>query len=250
MQEELVLVGPPSQLVGMLHLENKSDEPVVIDQTPLKRGLLNVVTKKRLDKIGKLRFAGHLSAGESKNQRVHFAMDPHTAPGTYESEVVIGEKTRKATLIVQNDLSIILNPNSILLVGIEPGKKHIVAVQLANNGNIPIEVPNLRHSTTLDMDLFCRNLAIAVRESGDQGGVALLDTFAKGLKKDMAGWIDWNVTEAGQRIEPGQMKLLHISLTLPQDIHLEREYEGNIRIYDKLLSYTIIADARQPGSSV
>lgn len=245
--EDLVLVGPPKRLSGMLRLENGSDEPVVVEYEPLKPGMRNVETKKQVSLNGALRFTGHLAARETKTQRAFCSVDPHTPAGTYESEIMIGDTVKKITLIVQNDLSISLNPDHIFLVGIGPGKKHTVAVQLANNGNIPIEVPKLKHSTTLDMDLFCRNLALAVRESGDKGNSALLDTFVGGLKKDMAGWLELHVDEAGQRVDPGHAILLHITLTLPKDIHLEREYEGDIRIYDKALSYTIISDARGSG---
>jgi hypothetical protein len=244
-QEELVVVGPPNMLTGTLHIENTSDEAVALQEIPLNRKMIEVTTKKQVERNGSLRLMANLGAGESKIQKVFCSMDPDTTPGTYESEVALGSQKKKLTMIVQNHLSLSLNPGHFVLVGIEPGLKHTVQVQLVNDGNVPVEVPNLRHSTTLDMDFFCRNLSLALRESGDNGSQAFLDCFAKGLKRDMAGWLELSVAEAGDWVEPGASKLLHLTLALPRDIHLEREYTGDIRIYDILLSYIIIASPKK-----
>ncbi|MEO6036826.1 MAG: hypothetical protein ABIQ93_00345, partial [Saprospiraceae bacterium] len=47
------------------------------------------------------------------------------------------------------------------------------------------------------------------------------------------------IAEAGQIIAPGETRLLHIVFTLPNTIRPEREYEGQIRLHNLSLYYTI-----------
>ena len=90
------------------------------------------------------------------------------------------------------------------------------------------------------MDLICRNLSQAVRSNGDEGIEKTLDAFTRGLKKDIADWVNISLAEAGQVIQPGETVLLHLSIEIPHDVNKNYQYTGDIRIFDKEIHYTAI----------
>ena len=170
-------------------------------------------------------------------------MDPNTPPGTYELNLLIGNESKKVTLIVHENLDVQLSPQDIVLEGIEPGLQHTKEILFSNKGNIALTVPTIKHNTLTDMDLICRNLSLAVRTNGDEGIEKTLDAFTKGLKKDITDWVDISIKEAGQVVEPGQTILLHLSITLPRDINKNYHYTGEIRMFDQLIRYVAIDKA-------
>ncbi len=234
-EDEIILSGPPAALTGFITFQNNFDEDVFIKDLPLKHKSKQPGLARQSIEINAL-----LSPGEMKSHFTSFAASPNTPPGTYQSTIEMGGKTRKFSMIVQENMEIVLIPNQVTFMGIAPGLIHKKEVLMVNKGNVPVMVPNIKHNTTLDMDLICRNLTLAIRDTGDKGSDATLDAFVKGLKKDIAGWVETSIREAGQVVNPGETKLLHITFKLPKDINDQRLYEGEIRILDQELDYRII----------
>ena len=233
-ENEIILSGPPSSLRGPVILQNSTDEHVFVRELPLKNAQ-NANTVLPLHTTLKPR--------ETKSQNVYYSMDPNTPPGTYELNLLIGNESKKVTLIVHENLDVQLSPQDIVLEGIEPGLQHTKEILFSNKGNIALTVPAIKHNTLTDMDLICRNLSLAVRTNGDEGIEKTLDAFTKGLKKDITDWVDISIKEAGQVVEPGQTILLHLSITLPGDINKNYHYTGEIRMFDQLIRYVAIDKA-------
>ncbi|MEZ4851952.1 MAG: hypothetical protein R3B93_25780 [Bacteroidia bacterium] len=237
-EEEIVLSGPPSNLTGYITFQNQEKEDIFIRDLPLNpKGKTRSVTSQSLD-INTM-----LSPQQVKSHFTSHSMNPDTPPGTYESVLTVGGKDRKVRMIVQEVMDIVLIPEQVIFMGIEPEKVHRKEILLVNRGNIPVVVPNIKHNTTIDMDLICRNLSLALRETGEQGTVETLDYFIKGLKKDVAGWVEVSIQQAGELVQPGETKVLELFCKLPKDINEQRMYEGDIRILDKELYYQIIPAA-------
>jgi hypothetical protein len=239
-EEEIILTGPPAFLKGMITLHNRSDEKVLV------RDLAIQATERSAVDIAQQSLPLHsmLQPRETRLQKARISLNPTTPPGTYRFEVQSGKTTRPLTLIVQEHLRFSLSPQRFVLLGIAPEQVHQKEILLANMGNIPVTVPNIRHNTTLDMDLICRNLSMAIRDTGSEGIEATMDTLVKGIREDMVDWLDITIQEAGEIIEPGTSKLLHISFKLPKDIDPRRVYEGEIRFLDSFLSYRILPAAQ------
>jgi hypothetical protein len=234
-EEEIVLSGPPAFLTGFITFQNNVKEDVFIKDLPLShKGKTPGLTKQSLD-INTI-----LSPNEVKSHFTSFAANPNTPPGTYQSTISVGGKERNLKMIVQENLEIMLIPAQVTFMGIAPGMVHNKEILLVNKGNVPVMIPNIKHNTTLDMDLICRNLSLAIRETGDKGTNATLDVFVKGLKKDIAGWIETSIKESGQIVNPGETKVICNSFVIPKDINDQRIYEGEIRILDQELDYRII----------
>ena len=148
--------------------------------------------------------------------------------------------------MVQDNLEIELVPHEIVFFGAKPGETTQKEILLVNKGNIPVIVPTIKHNTTVDMDLICRNLSLALRKDKECGMKETMDIFIRGMKNDVASWAEIAVKEAGQLVQPGETVVLHISFTLPKDIQPTWFYEGDIRIIDQLLSYKIVPSAPTP----
>lgn len=232
-QNEIVFIGPPSKLYGDLILENKSDEELFIQDLSI-----DEFTGKKNAKYS-LRVKSHLGPRQIRSGRIVCKADPYTKPGTYKTKMKVGKSEKKATIIVQNNLDVELRPNRLYFSGIKPGIIHTGQIMFVNKGNFPILVPNVKHATVLDADLFCRNLSKAIRKSGNEGALETIDTFVKGVRKDMADWVSVTVEPAGKKVLPGQGLLLTIILKLPKDVDPKCEYRGEMRMYNHNLGYTI-----------
>lgn len=238
-EKEILLSGPPSQMRGVLTLSNGDTDSVLVRELPMKPVGKHALRQQALI------LNAPLSPGENRRQQLNVALPPSTAPGTYRHTVSVGGEEKTLTMIVQETLEIELIPESLTFVGIAPGLSHAKEVILVNKGNVPFAIPALRHNMTLDMDLICRNMSMALKETPDGDSKATLDAFFKGLKKDLTDWIEVRIKEAGKVVAPGESIVLHITFILPKDIDPNREYEGDLRILDQLLSYIIVPGPKQ-----
>ncbi len=238
-EKEVFLSGPPSQMRGHITLSNTDADFMLVQELPLKQ------YGKEMPLQAGLSLNMPLSPGENRRQSLNMSLPADTAHGTYRQKIEVGGEEKTITMIVQETLEIELIPDSLLFVGIAPGMSHTKEVLLFNKGNIPFSVPVLRHNMSLDMDLVCRNLSKALKETPDGDSKATLDAFFSGLKTDLTDWIEVRIKEAGKVVAPGESVLLHITFILPKDIHPNREYEGDLRIFDQLLTYMIIPGPKQ-----
>lgn len=229
---EIILSGPPSSLRGAAVLQNSTQEKMFVRDLPMMSAQNNVTA-----------FPVHttLQPGETKSHDIFYSMDPQTPAGTYEMNLQVGNSVRKVTMIVHENLCVQLSPLKVVLVGADPGLQHNREILFANKGNISVTIPNIKHNTLTDMDLICRNLSQAVRSNGEEGIEKTLDAFTHGLKKDLTDWVDVSIRESGQAVKPGETVLLHLSITLPKDINKNFQYTGDIRMFDKLIRYSVIS---------
>ena len=236
-EKEIILSGPPHAVMGYITLENEFDEPVFVPNLTLEKS-----SSRSVQSLPQASVALNtvFMARESRRQALSLSILPSTAPGTYQSAVKINGKTKPVTVVIQANLEIELIPNDIVFYGAVPGETTYKEILLANKGNIPVVVPNIKHNTTVDMDLICRNLALALRKDKNCGMQETLDLFIKGLKSDVASWAEISIKEAGTTVKPGETCMLHIGFTLPKDMQSQWLYEGDIRIIDRLLSYKIV----------
>ncbi|AEE52760.1 hypothetical protein [Haliscomenobacter hydrossis] len=232
--DEIILSGPPAKLRGSITLANNLAEAVMVTDLPIKS-----LSRQVIQQAG-ITINAPLSAGENRRQRLNLSLPTFTAPGTYQHKVFVGGQEKDLTLIVQETLEIELIPANLTFVGIAPGMKHKKEIILVNKGNVAFSIPVVRHNMTLDMDLICRNLTNALKKTPDGDSKATMDEFLKGLKNDLTDWVEVRIAEAGKVLEPGSSIVLHLEFTLPKDINPNREYEGDLRILDQLLSYIIV----------
>jgi hypothetical protein len=245
-EEEIILSGKPMFLTGSITLENKATDHVFIKELRMV-GSGGAIGKIKDQPGGAFALPINVIMGPGEVYMHHawVTMDPRTPPGTYERQLQVGGNTRKVKMIVNENVSINLSPTALTLLGVEKNKTYTQEVMLTNTGNVAINVPTVKHNTALDMDLICRNLSKAIRIKGNDGIEATLDAFTKGVKEDITDWVQISIREASQTVEPGNSLLLHISIKLPDDVNLQHDYYGDIRIFNKTIQYTIFCNQKQ-----
>jgi hypothetical protein len=235
-KEDIILNGPPGDLRGHIFISNKNADTVKVKSLPIMHG------KKfsgNMDTDNILRLSCRLNPGEEKIVELWHQLHPLTAPGTYESTLLVGGEKRKVTMVVQQQIEIDIQPASFTFLGTEPGKTHTAECTLTNLGNIPFQVPDVKHVAAVDMDMLCRAFGVAMRKSGGEGYEQMLNEASKNIQSNLPDWAKANVAESGTILQPGEKILLHISITLPKDSNAQIDYSGNMRIWDKDLSYSI-----------
>ena len=142
-------------------------------------------------------------------------------------------------IIVQPTIDIEVFPSQFTFQGTSPGTVHVAIITVTNKGNMPFQVPELKHAAVLDMDLICRAFGNGFREKGNDTLLSTLDEVAKNLKDNLTEWVSISVDEAGQIIQAGDSLLLHVNFTLPKKAVPTRDYDGNFRFWDQDISVLI-----------
>lgn len=230
--EEVILNGPPGNLRGHIHLRNTSEDALNVKTLKL------VHQENSLGEKASLRIGSRLKPGEQKMESVWHELPPQTTPGTYESIMHIGGVERKIKMIVQPTMQVSVYPNTFSFIGTEPGKTHSAQITVVNTGNMAFIIPDVKHVAALDMDLICRAFGFALRSKGKEGYIPTMDELAKNINRYLPDWAGAHVEEAGQTLDPGATKIIHLHITMPNtDAH--KDYAGNMRFWNKAISYEI-----------
>ncbi|MEP6681946.1 MAG: hypothetical protein ABJA35_01755 [Parafilimonas sp.] len=237
--EEIILNGPPSNLRGHIFLRNTSEDALSI------KALKLVHNEKMLGENSSLRIGSRLKPGEQKFESIWHELPPQTPPGTYESSLYIGGTERKIKMIVQPHMQVSVHPNIFSFVGAGPGKTHSAQITITNTGNLPFTIPDVKHVAALDMDLVCRAFGFALRSKGGEGYIPTMDELAKNVNRYLPDWASAHVEEAGQTLQPGETKLIQLNITLPKNTDAGKDYSGNMRFWNKKISYEIKSQSDQ-----
>ncbi len=233
---EIILNGPPGDLRGHIFISNKNTDALKVKSLPLVHG------NKLMDRMGAdnaLRLSCKLNPGEEKIVEVLHQVHPLTAPGTYESTIMVGGENRKVKMVIQEQMVIDIHPTSFTFTGTEPGKTHTASFTLTNLGNVAFQVPDVKHAAALDMDMLCRAFGVAMRSSGANGYESMLNEVSKNIQSNLPDWASVNIAECGVVLQPGETLLINLSITIPQNCNPGKDYSGNIRFWDKDISYAI-----------
>lgn len=235
-EEEIILNGPPTRMTGSIHIQNSNT-----NKTKIKRLALQADgSKKSKQDIGvPLYINSRLEAGENKLENINTSLAPDTPPGTYERYLDIGGKKRKVKMIVQPSIDIDVNPTHFTLQGTTPGTEHEVVFTVTNLGNLPFQIPKIKHVAALDMDLLCRAFGFAFRRDGEEGFMDTMDRATRNIKDNLANWADGEVAETGKIIDPGKSMLLHFKFTIPDNAQATNDYTVNARFWDKDMTIVI-----------
>ncbi len=236
LDEEIILNGPPSDLQGNIHFDNTQEESLRV------KGLALVdKNKKRVGFKGRdsIQLYCKLQPGEKKLQNIYHNLPADTPPGTYESFLMVGDEMRKVKMIVQPNIEIEIQPSFFTFNDTTPCTTHIAVLTLTNTGNLPFQIPDLKHAATLDMDMICRAFGVGFREKKAVGLMETLDEVTQNLKKHLTEWADISIRESGQVVIPGNNLLMHLHITLPDGADARMDYSGSIRFWDHDIGFII-----------
>lgn len=236
LDEEIILNGPPSDLQGHIRFENNED-----DRLRIKTLALVDKNKKRISDKGRssLKLSLRIHPGEQKMKSIRHTLPANTPPGTYESYLMLGDSLKKIKMVVQPTIEIDLHPTDFTLQDTSPGKKHEVILTLTNTGNLPFQIPDLKHASSMDMDLFCRAFGFGFRKNEAEGFMESMDVVAENIKENLAEWADVSIDEYGKIVEPEECVTLTLHLQNPRNADPKRDYAIDLRFWDKELSFFI-----------
>lgn len=234
--EEVILNGPPSALRGHIFIRNSSEDTLSVKTLSLKH---DTSKGNFLGNSSTLRIGSRLRAGEQKLETIFHELPAQTPPGTYESMLVIGGTERKVKMIVQPHMEINIYPLNFSFIGTEPRKRHTAEITITNVGNLPFQVPDVKHVAALDMDLICRAFGFALRSKGTEGYAPTMDEIARNVNRFLPDWAGANIEECGQTLQPGSTIIVHLNITMPDNTDAGKDYEGNMRFWNKEITYEI-----------
>ncbi|MEO7962112.1 MAG: hypothetical protein ABIR19_11225 [Ginsengibacter sp.] len=234
--EEIILNGPPSALKGHMFLRNGSEDMLSIKTL----SLLHDPNQENISKSSAtLRIGSRLRPGEEKLETISHELPAQTPPGTYESLLLIGGEERKIKMIVQPHMEVNIYPISFSFIGSQPGQQHTAEVTITNMGNLPFQVPDVKHVATLDMDLICRAFGFALRSKGAEGYGPTLDEISRNVNRYLPDWAAANVAEYGQTLQPGETRIVHLTITMPENTDAGKDYTGSMRFWNQEINYEI-----------
>ncbi|WP_346237020.1 hypothetical protein ABDK00_012725 [Niabella insulamsoli] len=236
--EEVILNGPPSNLKGQIVLNNDTDERLRVKALPIQPP-----TKGLTSSAGDQPFLNiplRIGSKEKRATTVFHQVNPHTPPGIYESILHAGGKKRKLKLVVQPSVKIDIQPRQLTFQGTAPQTKHTALITLSNTGNMPFQVPEVKHVTTLDMDYLCRASSLAIKsKAATDGYAAFMDEVTRHVHSSLTEALKATIKESGMVLQPGEVKVIQLSLVLPKNTDGSRDYAGGIRIWNQVISYSI-----------
>ena len=231
-EQEIILNGKPSSMSGYLQISNSLNETVKVRSVALTD---NSKKAERTD----LNISWKLLPGEKKLQQLNFTLPSETPPGEYTRYLDIGGVKQKVKLVVQPNIEINVFPTHFTLQNSAPGTKQTIIFTLVNTGNLPFQIPEIKHIAALDMDFLCRAFGFAFRDAKANNFNDTLNSVTENIKQNLADWLSAKVKEAGNSINPGESTLCHLDFTVPKNADAKSDYSGNIRFWDQDLSFVI-----------
>lgn len=241
-EKEIILNGSPDNLMGHVQFLNKQKDVLRIKSLAL---IENDSKTASMNTAQVMRVALRLNPGEQKLTTINHVLPSTTPPGTYENYMMLGNQRHKVKMIVQPTLEIDIQPDTFTFLGSAPGKKHTAVLTLTNTGNIPFQVPVLKHGALLDMDILCRAFGMGFREKGVDSLMSTLDEVSKNIKKHLLDWASISVDEVGQIVQPGDSLILHINVSIPKNANSKNDYDGNFRLWNKEITVVIKSHTEQ-----
>ncbi len=231
--EEIILNGPPSDLRGSIKLVNEESIPVKVRSFAMRHG------EGIKENESALRVSCRLQAGEEKINSISHSISSSTPPGTYSSKMLVQGKEKIVKLVVQPSVNIEIYPSQFTFQDTSPGKKHLASFTLSNVGNMPFQIPGIKHVAPLDMDMLCGAFGFAFRQHGDKGFNKVMDEVTHNIYSNFIDWASTKVKEQGQVMEPGGIMLVNLEINMPKNADASKDYEGNIRFWDKEIRFEI-----------
>jgi hypothetical protein len=206
---EITLTGPPHNTSAIVRFGPSVDRIVPI--------LLTIGEQPAVYK------AVLRSFGEGASQ-LRLRLPRETPPGRYEGEASVGGKQLGAVVEVEAVAKLRLSPRRVQF-SLEPGARTEFTVALANNGNVPFDVPKSAAFDLDDSEGQDRALGRALRATLEPGE-RRVDRFFDDLRESHGGEARLAVRDGAGTLTAGESRELRCSLDVPKTLVPGRDYLG------------------------
>jgi hypothetical protein len=160
---------------------------------------------------------------------------PETPPGKYQATCEIGKERYYCSIEVETEMLLIASPTHLRLQG-APGSTVSADITIVNSGNVSVDIPSRLKLGLLDLKGPERAFGLALAERG-KDGLTRINRFVDELAASHSGQISLTVEEGAGTFDPGQIRRLRISLTIPERLKGDRLYSGTLMLFN--LAYYI-----------
>lgn len=136
-------------------------------------------------------------------------------------------------------IELLITPEELHFQGIGPGKVHRAKLELSNQGNIPLYIPEQVEVNPSDPDLIAKALFQAVREYGREDYAATLDGFVTRLHDRLEQEVRVELSKGGFELPPGKSKMVEVTLRLPRKLKGITYIEGDFDLADNSVFFLI-----------
>ncbi len=232
--DKLVVAGPPHALSGRLHLRNDSEEKLKIRGFAV-RGRTRTKGAPKLANAT-MRAAARLRPGEQAPVAMTLIVPGETAPGVYEMEMEIGDRSVAVQAHVTEHVDFRMEPSAITLL---VGADRVIERQFVaeNAGNVPLPLGDRCETPLLDSIDFITALREGLRRTV---GVELKPRLEKIMDEIGRVQVGSLVVERERVIlRPGERRQMTARFELPEDIKPSRHYQAELELYNATLSIDI-----------
>ncbi len=240
--ETLIVAGPPHALCGRLQMRNDSEE---------KLKLRGFAVRDRAGRKGDrklatatMRAAARLRPGEEAMVALHLAVSGQTAPGVYEMEVDIGDRSMPVQVHVTEHVDFRMEPSAITLL---VGANRVIERQFVaeNAGNVPLPLGDRCETPLLDSVDFITALREGLRRTVGDDLKPRLEKIMDEIGRVQVGALV--VERERVTLRPGERRQMTARFELPEDIKPSRHYQAELELYNATLSVDIYTTEKAGG---
>jgi hypothetical protein len=228
-------LGKPTQCLGHVHLHNRSDEKVRIKEIPLVeprlRGPADVSAKH-------LRVSASLLPGAALQARAQLQIPPHTPPGRYTAEVLVGNVRTPVTIDVLESWDLAINPTRLELK-LHLGDRPTCLVHLTNRGNMPWNFPRAALAPLEERDAIHPNIFLSLTKTAEPTFEGVLNDFVKRMRMSEVEPAKVKILSETDVLPPGETQELQLEISLPANVKKNRRYGGVVHFDNAALRLDI-----------
>jgi hypothetical protein len=237
--ETLVVAGPPHALRGQLQLRNDSAEKLKVRGFAIRNRAGDKSSRKLTSAT--MHAAARLRPGEQALVAMKLAVSGQTAPGVYQMEVEIGNRSVPVQAHVTEHVDFRMEPSAVTLLA---GADHVIEREFVaeNAGNVPLPLGERCETPLLDSLDFITALREGLRKTV---GVELKPRLEKIL--DEIGRVQVGslvVRRERVTLRPGERRQMTARFHLPEDIKPSRHYRAVLELYNATLLVDIYTTER------
>lgn len=210
--DEIVLAGPPGKASALVRFPPRERVvPVTMTMTD-----------------GPVIHRAYVRPFGQDASEIRLRLPRGTPAGTYRGQAVIGGAEREVVVVVEPVPRLSLAPRRSAFTA-RPGQRLEFALDLANDGNVAVDVPK---GVSFDLDASegqDRALGRALRATLHEGE-RRVDRFFEELRESHGGNAHVTVADGAGPIAPGESRLLKCVLEVPTGVKPGHSYEGAWRI--------------------
>jgi hypothetical protein len=233
----IIIRGAPDRLQGTVVIQNNNDQRITLKSMPVEASDLKGVHGTALDEV---HVFGRINPKTQAKVRVEFPIDPATAAGTYQINLRIGSETFPATIMIDEQYELEVEPDTLTLHAAESLEfEHIFTV--TNTGNVPVHlgqslvVPvtgdgGLEYAISSAFILAAKKLKSSKRETG-------LNDFLAAVGGQFPGPASFHFQEA--TLNPGESRTLRGALQLPNNLQANHHYSVSVDLYSSAINFDV-----------